>query len=25
VDQTGAACHNGTVSCFDTDTLLGED
>ncbi|AWH95250.1 phosphoribosyl-AMP cyclohydrolase [Dietzia psychralcaliphila] len=25
VDQTGAACHNGTDSCFDTDTLLGEE
>src|SRR5699024_3452211 len=25
VDQTGAACHKGTVSCFDTETLLGED
>ena len=25
VDQTGAACHNGTTSCFDTATLLGED
>lgn len=25
VDQTGAACHNGTTSCFDTDTLLRED
>ena len=24
VDQTGAACHNGTTSCFDTETLLGE-
>ncbi len=24
VDQTGAACHNGTTSCFDTATLLGE-
>jgi phosphoribosyl-AMP cyclohydrolase len=22
VDQSGAACHNGTVSCFDTTTLL---
>lgn len=22
VDQTGAACHNGTTSCFDTETLL---
>lgn len=22
VDQVGAACHNGTVSCFDTATLL---
>ncbi len=22
VDQTGAACHNGTTSCFDTRTLL---
>ena len=22
VDQTGAACHNGTTSCFDTATLL---
>ncbi|AVM65088.1 MULTISPECIES: phosphoribosyl-AMP cyclohydrolase [Dietzia] len=25
VDQTGAACHNGTTSCFDTAILLGED
>lgn len=25
VDQTGAACHNGTTSCFDTATLLEED
>ncbi|HJC29328.1 MAG TPA: phosphoribosyl-AMP cyclohydrolase [Candidatus Dietzia intestinipullorum] len=25
VDQTGAACHKGTFSCFDTETLLGED
>lgn len=25
VDQAGAACHNGTTSCFDTATLLGED
>ena len=25
VDQTGAACHNGTTSCFDTATLLSED
>ena len=25
VDQTGAACHRGTTSCFDTATLLGED
>ncbi|KAA0917324.1 phosphoribosyl-AMP cyclohydrolase [Dietzia sp. ANT_WB102] len=25
VEQTGAACHNGTISCFDTATLLGED
>lgn len=25
VDQTGAACHNGTTSCFDTATLLRED
>lgn len=25
VDQTGAACHNGTTSCFDTETLLGEE
>lgn len=25
VDQTGAACHTGTVSCFDTATLLEED
>lgn len=25
VDQTGAACHNGTFSCFDTATLLEED
>lgn len=25
VDQTGAACHNGTISCFDTETLLGEE
>ena len=25
VDQTGAACHNGTFSCFDTETLLGEE
>lgn len=25
VDQTGAACHNGTFSCFDTATLLQED
>ena len=24
VDQTGAACHNGTNSCFDTATLLAE-
>lgn len=22
VDQVGAACHNGTRSCFDTATLL---
>jgi phosphoribosyl-AMP cyclohydrolase len=22
VDQVGAACHNGTTSCFDTDHLL---
>ena len=25
VDQTGAAGHNGTTSCFDTATLLRED
>lgn len=25
VDQTGSACHKGTFSCFDTETLLGED
>lgn len=25
VDQTGAACHKGTTSCFDTETLLEED
>lgn len=25
VDQTGAACHNGTTSCFDTQTLLEEE
>ena len=25
VNQTGAACHNGTTSCFDTATLLRED
>lgn len=25
VDQAGAACHNGTFSCFDTATLLEED
>ena len=25
VDQTGAACHKGTFSCFDTATLLEED
>lgn len=25
VDQTGAACHNGTFSCFDTETLLAEE
>lgn len=25
VDQTGAACHSGTTSCFDTATLLRED
>lgn len=25
VDQQGAACHNGTFSCFDTETLLGEE
>lgn len=25
IDQTGAACHNGTFSCFDTLTLLEED
>ena len=25
VDQTGAACHNGTTSCFDTATLLSEE
>lgn len=25
VDQTGAACHKGTTSCFDTETLLGEE
>lgn len=25
VNQTGAACHNGTTSCFDTATLLQED
>lgn len=24
VDQTGAACHNGTTSCFDTHTLLAD-
>lgn len=24
VDQTGAACHNGTTSCFDTQTLLAD-
>ncbi|HMT51507.1 MAG TPA: phosphoribosyl-AMP cyclohydrolase, partial [Dietzia sp.] len=24
VDQTGAACHNGTTSCFDTATLLSD-
>ena len=25
VDQTGAACHTGATSCFDTETLLSED
>ncbi|MDX2357283.1 phosphoribosyl-AMP cyclohydrolase [Dietzia sp. PP-33] len=25
VDQSGAACHNGTTSCFDTATLLEEE
>ena len=25
VDQTGAACHNGTFSCFDTETLLSDE
>lgn len=25
VDQTGAACHLGTFSCFDTLTLLSDD
>lgn len=25
VDQVGAACHNGTRSCFDTATLLGAE
>lgn len=25
VDQTGAACHNGTFSCFDTETLLTDE
>ena len=25
VDQTGAACHNGTVSCFESATLLGPE
>lgn len=23
VDQTGAACHTGTATCFDADVLLG--
>jgi len=25
VDQVGAACHNGTRSCFDTATLLEDE
>lgn len=25
VDQQGAACHNGTRSCFDTGTLLADE
>lgn len=25
VEQTGAACHNGTESCFDTLTLLDDE
>ncbi|WP_219417171.1 phosphoribosyl-AMP cyclohydrolase [Pseudonocardia nigra] len=25
VDQTGAACHTGTRTCFDTDVLLAGD
>lgn len=24
VDQVGPACHNGTMSCFDTHLLLGQ-
>lgn len=24
VDQTGAACHTGTHTCFDTDVLLDD-
>ena len=25
VDQTGAACHTGTHTCFDTDVLLADE
>jgi phosphoribosyl-AMP cyclohydrolase len=25
VEQTGAACHTGTRTCFDTDVLLSPD
>jgi phosphoribosyl-AMP cyclohydrolase len=25
VEQTGAACHTGELSCFDADVLLEED
>ncbi|MBH0120090.1 phosphoribosyl-AMP cyclohydrolase [Rhodococcus sp. NPDC003382] len=25
VDQTGAACHTGTHTCFDTDVLLAAE
>ncbi|WKD57411.1 phosphoribosyl-AMP cyclohydrolase [Corynebacterium capitovis DSM 44611] len=25
VEQTGAACHTGDLTCFDANVLLGED